>query len=759
MTTSNLETLREELKSTLEKDAPDFGLIIELANKLSRFDQKNLRFGANASLISRLGLQLVSRQETAVSEIVKNAYDADATNVTLVFSQDSNKPGGKLVITDNGNGMSRDQLIDGFMRLASSDKTENPTSPKFLRRRAGSKGLGRFAVQRLGRSLTLVTQTADSKVALKVTIDWDTFEQDKDLFSISSRVESIDKEQASGTKLIIGGLREAWTDNQISRVYRFIEELVQPSFDPADAKPKDDEGPFHVTFSRIEGSRQVSIASEEKMVFDHALAKVTGKVDKLGRGSWRAVSKKLDFDETSFIAPDSEDPDGRFEYLSGIEFSALYFIYSSEYIPGQDLARIRQIAERSSGVRLYRNGFRVLPYGESQDDWLRLDYVYRRRTILIPLANSNWFGYVTITDHSGIHFEETSSREGLRNNDAYQELVAFVSESLIAAALRIGSVRGRKATAKQKDFTPRQDSDVSGSINSVAEKIERLAEALSDSPTEASENKEVAVSMTKVAQELRQTANLTEEKLVEKLEENDMLRVLASLGLTIGIFTHEVRLRLVDMKNAIQWLSDESLSPDSREYLDELVSHFNILQAYTAYFDATIAANVSRERSLSDLSWVLYDFVREFTPIAERDHIVFYDVEIEPDLYGPAFHVSEWASILTNLFTNSRKAIRRTKIAGGRISLRAYIKGTTIVIDFLDTGDGIPLENRDRVFDAFFTTTHSTNATLDADPIGSGLGLKIVHDIVSSSGGEIYIATPPDSYSTCIRIELPLANE
>ncbi len=124
--------------------------------------------------------------------------------------------------------MDKEQLVNGFMRLSSSDKIHNPISNKYKRQRAGKKGIGRFATQRLGDKLTIITQTENSQEALKVVINWDEFQTDKDLLTISSRIEFIPKEKEEGTTLIIEGLREGWSDAMIKRVYRYTSELLQP---------------------------------------------------------------------------------------------------------------------------------------------------------------------------------------------------------------------------------------------------------------------------------------------------------------------------------------------------------------------------------------------------------------------------------------------------------------------------------------------------------------------------------------------------
>ena len=111
-------------------------------------------FSVDAGLIQRLGYELVGKAETAVSELIKNSYDADATIVEVEFV-DTNEEGGTLIISDNGVGMTQSQLLNGFMRISSTDKVHNPTSSIFHRTKAGKKGIGRFAAQRLGEQLTI----------------------------------------------------------------------------------------------------------------------------------------------------------------------------------------------------------------------------------------------------------------------------------------------------------------------------------------------------------------------------------------------------------------------------------------------------------------------------------------------------------------------------------------------------------------------------------------------------------------------------
>ena len=149
--------IRKELQVLLGEQQLDYNRIVALSNELAKTDPNSIRFTVDADLISRLGKELVARQETALSELVKNAYDADATKVTIRFIE-TDAVGGTLIVEDNGTGMDRDQLVDGFMRISSNMKKEKPYSDIYKRKKAGRKGIGRFAVQRLGAKLEILTK-------------------------------------------------------------------------------------------------------------------------------------------------------------------------------------------------------------------------------------------------------------------------------------------------------------------------------------------------------------------------------------------------------------------------------------------------------------------------------------------------------------------------------------------------------------------------------------------------------------------------
>ena len=423
---------------------------------------KEVGFTVDAGLIQRLGYELVGRAETAVSELIKNSYDADATQVIVDFI-DSQERGGALIITDNGIGMNMKQLLDGFMRISSTDKLHNPQSIRFKRTKAGKKGIGRFAAQRLGEELVIVTQTKESGLAIKITIDWNKYVFDKDISSITFPVEFIPKEQDEGTTLRINNLREKWTDAAIKRVFRYVLELFQPDYlserSKIDNLAIQNEQSFKVSFYQTINGRREPFLNEQLSVFDKSLAVIEGCINQSHLGQVTVSSSSLNLNDTMEI--EFSDDVKEFSELSDVYFKIHYFIYNRpQYynagISSVDLNKIQELSKTASGVRLYRNGFRVLPYGEPTDDWTNIDKRWSSESgrVNVPMGNKNLFGFVEIIDPNGSVFEETASREGLIENDAFKQLSDFINKALVAARGRIvEKITNLKIKRNQDDNT------------------------------------------------------------------------------------------------------------------------------------------------------------------------------------------------------------------------------------------------------------------------------------------------------------------
>ena len=248
-------------------------------------------------------------------------------------------------------------------------------------------------------------------------------------------------------------------------------------------------------------------------------------------------------------------------------------------------------------------------------------------------------------------------------------------------------------------------------------------------------------------------------QLADLIEEAGMLRVLAGLGLTIGEFTHEIKQFQPSVYGHISKLNQLELDINAQKQVDGIKVDFDNLFDYTKFFSTTISQNTNREKEPVDLLAVIDIFYKTIRNDLAKNGIDFKIEELDFDVVTLPMHKSEWSSILYNLYTNSRKAIKRANVEG-KILVEVGIEDTNTFILFHDNGDGIPEKNRGRIFNAFFSTSTpaSYSAPNEEQLVGTGLGLKIVKDIVLSYKGNITLFTPKEGYSTCFKITIPQNN-
>lgn len=741
---------------------------------------EELRFTTDAGLIDRLGRELVGRQETALIELVKNSFDADARSATVTLERDA------LTIEDDGTGMTRDELVAGFLRLASSLKVQEPRSRIFKRQRAGRKGIGRFSTQRLGRVLRLKTWVNADEPGIELVVDWRKFESGRDLDEVPVYVGT-ESPSAPGTKIRIEELRDEWSDAQIRRCWRGLLALQQPfPVAPIERRPNADPG-FQVRFLREGGlfSDPELVADFQSEILDHRHAIIEFRVNDEGIAEWRLTQNQFGPDRGWVRIHHAHRDDAHppaYRFLRDIAMKAHYFILLPELLPRLVFSRVRDALRDEGGIRLYRNGFRVVPYGEPGDDWLRLEQIYAQRgMVLAPVARRNFFGVIEVYDPEGEQFEEHTSREGLIETDSFQELTGLATAVLTTAVNRIAEDRGRKQSAGGS--IQRKTSDTLDRLRKAAQSVQEAEEARrherdarnepsaknGDCDANPAGQREEA-GQTKggsTAALLQESIALLEQQQAELADEAALLRLLATLGLTTSEFSHETGMTFEALRMDFRAVFEAALQAKGEdnafaEQAERAKAMLNRLDALTAYLNELASARSVRQLSAISVSKAVADFATGVSKLAEKAGI---SLEINTPAYDPLYtrpmHSAEVASILLNLFSNSLKALRR--IEGKRsIAVRAERENDNqIVIRFSDSGDGIPQENREKVFDLFFTTRVAAPATAsDAEQYsGTGLGLWIVHQIISKAGGDIEVVDPPSGFATCLEVHLPAEEE
>lgn len=756
---TTLNDIKQQLKDELSKELVDFSRIYELNQQFIAQDKESVRFTIDAKHIHRLGFELVGKQETALSELIKNAYDADATIVKIEFSN-YEKEGGTLIISDDGHGMTEDVIRNAWMRLSTNDKELSPVSPKYGRSKAGRKGIGRFAVERLGKRLTLDTMTAGVTKGTRVRFDWDKdFKPGVELNQISYKLEYFEKESSlHGTKLTIENLRDKWNDNIFERVWKSVL-LLQPPFKTVshpravNYNPNDydvDPG-FNVSINGKVGDDVAAEFSIEKSFLVHGLAKIIGTIEENGTASFELLSSQLDIVEKQIV-------DEKFFLAGKLYFEAVYFIYSPDLMTGFSVREAQKLGEKYGGIRIYRDGFRVLPYGEQYDDWLKMAYDSARRFILAPANNMNLFGHLEVNSFDNPLLEETSSREGLIENEAYDEVRSFVRSCIDWAILRIASKRLRKQKAGQKDFKA-EYKKVSDEALELLNDLKKESVGLNEIPG-TSISHDAINKLEVIVSKQKQYEEEVERKFKEHIQYESMLRVLASLGISLSVFSHEIGGALSGVDNNLldikSILSKDCFNKDDvYSSLQDLQSSTDRLYDISKYILSLINLSSSREKDFLPLNEVINSFINQFKTYLNTRSIEF-DVKINPPfIRTELMHRSELDSVLFNFLTNSVKSMDRVNSKERRICITAKRINKLAVINFQDTGGGVQQEIADRIFDAFFTTSHSKGDEI-AGP-GSGLGLKIVSDIAEANKGYVKLVTPEQGYKCNFEFAVPLS--
>ena len=202
-------------------------------------DNRKLKWRFDVSTFRLIGRDLITDRVTALFELVKNCYDANAQNVNVIFENVGvGKKQAVIRVEDDGYGMSFEDIRDKWMVIGTSSKRAHPYSPKpFNRRCVGEKGIGRFAVDKLGDKVSVITKKRGAEKWLKVDIDWTSYyteseeEADIRLFTDVEKVYTYNDSEnpdTSGTKLIITSIRDPWTKKEIEHLMREISKIVSP---------------------------------------------------------------------------------------------------------------------------------------------------------------------------------------------------------------------------------------------------------------------------------------------------------------------------------------------------------------------------------------------------------------------------------------------------------------------------------------------------------------------------------------------------
>lgn len=705
-----------------------------------------------ARLLRTLGSDLISSDKVALIELVKNSYDADASVVLIRFRGPLKAGEGSVEVWDDGHGMDTATLQTSWLDIATDTKRRKPHSDGG-RRVLGEKGIGRLAAARLGEEMLLTTRKPDA-AEVKLLIDWTDFDREDayldeieiawevgapDVFSAegaaSTAFSEIDVDgwnQGRGTVLQIDRLAREWTRDDLLELRTALTRLIRPrpqGSGVGSATGESTEPDFQIVLELAEvGDTLEDLAGPIEPSADLRTPhyRLSGSID--ANGSATLHYEQQDPPETQDIGVmqlwDLEDRPpqaGPFEFEINVwdrEKTALQRSLQAanpeNTAPSaSDLKGFRDTMDEVAGISIYRDGFRVLPFGESGDDWLGLD-LRRVQSPTLRLSNNQIIGHVFIGADTNESLKDQSNREGILAGVAYADL-----QYLVRAALnqlerrRYGARHPKKQQPERKGglFERFDLGEISTALKQRYPGDKRLIGLIDE------KNRDIQEGVTQVQNVLSRYSRL------------------ATLGALIDRVLHDGRTVVTRLKNIARFgtrdLNKTSLNDcekvgialasitDTAEQAELLSSLFKQIEPFGGRKRGRpkeIGVSEVIDRAISLLQHEADD--RSVQLVRDGSDIV---VKLDE---------AELLTVLVNLIQNAiywtatqPQGVERKVIIGARTNEDGSL---TLIVS--DSGPGVPSESRDHIFDPYFSSK----------PDGVGLGLSIAGNLVEDIyGGEL----------------------
>jgi signal transduction histidine kinase len=679
-----------------------------------------------ARLLRTFGDELISSETVAVIELVKNAYDADATRVWIRFHKPLKIGKGMIEVIDNGHGMNLETIRTAWMEPATLMRRRKQLSEKFGRRVLGEKGIGRFASSRLADKLEVITKRAEMDTEIHVVFDWREFDdEDKYLDEIKvvweqSEPKEIcpggvihklwdelgktdENELNHGTILRMRELKTTWGSEQFDDLQRRLSRLISPSFGEPDYTLKED---FQIFLKLPETFQEFSETIQPPEIVKRPHYILKGEVDSKGKYNLSLQIREKGIEENKegiLTLDDGEIPKcGPFKIELRVwnrDTASLNAVSGNEFT----VAEIRRYLDFASGVSIYRDGFRVLPYGEPREDWLRLDY----RRFLKPtvnISNNQVIGSLFITSKDNPMLRDQSNREGLMEGEAFDDF-----KELVLSLLTILEIRRYQEKPKRKKMIAR------GLF--VDFNLENLREHIKSKHPQD----------TALLNAVKEKEKDLEKRVVEVEEVISRYRRLATLGMLIDTVLHEGRLPLSKIINVTHVARQDinQIYENGKKIVSQLRGHFKTILTQSDVL-ATLFRKIEpfggRRRGRPErisLENVIYD---AFYVLDKEIEQVGVGVDLPTTYTEVTVDQAEIQEVIINLLNNSLHWLKQVPKDLRFITVKINRKEEyELEIIFSDSGPGIEEEYQDMIFDPYFSTK----------PSGIGLGLTIAGEIVS----------------------------
>jgi hypothetical protein len=656
-----------------------------------------------ARLINLIGEELISDEPVALVELVKNAYDADARRVEVRFEGDPGAPS-RVIVTDDGIGMDLDIVLNAWLEPGTVLKKMNDHSPGG-RLYQGAKGIGRFAAARLGETLFLETRREGADEVVRVLLNWGRFTDESYLDEIKVDYEVVtDYGAPVGTRLTIEGLRAgAWNAEAFERLHARLTRLISPFADVGDFEIVLDLPAYPALSGKVQPPElllkpkyqlagQVDI--DGHFVGNIAVDGVSREISRsLGRGDEKLFCGAFAIELRAW----DRDREG-LEPIAARENLAI--------------SQIRKTLDAYCGVTIYRDGFRVHPYGERGNDWLNLDLRSRQNPVR-NLANNQMIGAVRISRDANPELKDRSTREGMVRNAAHDALEDWFRRVLTVLEEERYKVRPRQEP-------PSRTADLFEAFD-LAGAVKEARSALG-----------MAHPVTKLLVETEKQISVGVERVQEVFSR---LLMSAGIGHMVDIVIHEigaplgkVNRQLVILERRLQKMLDADQMIPVGEDFGSIRGWLEQIHGLRERLDPQTPARRGRATAFDvadeiGLTFELYEalikkqgikigFIRPTQPVRVR------------------MSKAVLSQVLANLVDNAIYWLTHKHGAGkgGRIEAMLSAAAHGFAVTICDNGPGVPADDRERIFEPYYSTK----------PNGIGLGLYIARLVIEPYGRLLY---------------------
>jgi signal transduction histidine kinase len=777
METNEIEKIKQEFLELLSKTPLDYDKVLSLSNELAKLDPNFQRFFVDAKTLIHLGRDSIKDHSTALLELVKNSYDADAKNVEVeIYSKTNNF----IRIADNGFGMTELELKNNWLRIGFSAKRLSKTS-ELGRRKTGEKGIGRISTDRLGSTLELRTKSKNDKL-IGLKLNWDDFDvEGKDLSDIKVQLFEPERitlpelkgvKSETGTEIIISNQRQQWTNKNIENLFTELCALTPPFEEVIDFKI-DLKNDILPNVSKIIDTNFLNAAEIDLEAFydgkgSDIIYTINNKYTKketIETVNWKNLITKSDLNVSDNILDKLR--------CGPITLKLSFFLREAASVENMsfNLSDLREFLDNNAGIKIYRDRIVVKPYGFPSSqfgyDWLNL--ADRKAQDPAGISRGNNYrvtpnqivGATFISRDNNLSLSDSAAREGFVESEAFLDLKYFILGSI--NMLESYRTKLLPEIKKSKSSEKSTESNTEKIIKSLSGIEADLSEIKAEIDSSKDIDDDVKESVQKNITNLSKTTQKVEKTITDLLNWNRTLSGLATVGISSAVFGHETEGSITQFKGSTftAKLLLKKKNPDIEgaiSELDKAIKYSNKVAAWGAYA-LTRVQREKRSKKNINIKRTIETVIGELNPAfkAASIDLVFNGLDLVSKTYQ-----MDIETILINLLTNSytattqkggeRKIIVFLIREDAKINKKVEISGYSIIVS--DSGPGVSKEFSHRVFEPLFST--KINPTQGSNSIGTGLGLTVVSSIVRDLKGKVSFDIDPVLKGARFKVWLPL---